>query len=226
VLDGSSQDLHTADSAALMARIGVGVEWIVVGIPNVDGQGRQRDYTPPGMRQDIDEADSPEGRADRFLEFLRDELIPEIEGGYRTTSTRLLAGNSRGGLFVVYALTEAPDLFDAFLAHSPALWRDEDAMVLRLQRFLLASPSLSGRLFMSLGSEENDKMKAAFERARAELSQHAPAGLRWRAQLTSGADHGSNAYRATPVALRWATDPTWVPPDEVDDGREPNYAID
>jgi hypothetical protein len=53
VLDGSSQDMHTAASAALMARIGVTPEVIVVGIPNIDGKGRQRDYTPPGMRQDM-----------------------------------------------------------------------------------------------------------------------------------------------------------------------------
>jgi enterochelin esterase-like enzyme len=42
VLDGSSQNVHTAASAALMARIGVTKEFIVVGIPKVDGNGRQR----------------------------------------------------------------------------------------------------------------------------------------------------------------------------------------
>lgn len=43
VLDGSSQDVYTAASAALMASIGVIPEVILVGIPNVDGNGRQRD---------------------------------------------------------------------------------------------------------------------------------------------------------------------------------------
>lgn len=211
VLDGSSQDLHTAASAALMARIGVGGEVVVVGIPNVDGKGRQRDYTPPGMRQDLDADDPSLGGGDRFLAFLREELIPHVEQRYRVTGTRLLAGNSRGGLFVVYALTAEPGLFDAYLAHSPALWRDEQAMVGRLERFLDAAPAPAGMLFLSLGSAENDRMQDAFRRTEAVLRSQAPPGLRWHAYLTSGAHHGNNAVRATPVALRWAFDRDWDP---------------
>ena len=132
VLDGSSQDLHTAASADLMARIGITPKVIIVGIPNVSGTGRQRDYTPPGMRQDIDFEDSPEGRADNFMAFFRDELIPKIDAEYRTTSTRMLAGNSRGGLFVLYALTSDYLLFDSYFAHSPAFWRDDAKIVTQL----------------------------------------------------------------------------------------------
>lgn len=211
VLDGSSQDVHTAASAALMARIGVTPEVIVVGIPNISGKGRQRDYTPPGMQQDLDDKDSPEGRADEFLAFVRDELVPEIDRSYRTSSTRILAGNSRGGLFVVYALTEDPPLFDAYFANSPALWRDDSEMVIRLDHFLQESPSLKNDLFISLGSNENDKMKDAFRRAVEVLRIHAPPALRWRSQLTLGAVHGNNAELATPVALRWTFDPQWTP---------------
>lgn len=106
VLDGSSQDVHTAASAMLMANIGVLPEVIVVGIPNIDDKGRQRDYTPPGIRQDIDDRAGPEGRADPFLEFLRSELISEIDRSYRTTASRTLAGNSRGSLYADPALDE------------------------------------------------------------------------------------------------------------------------
>ena len=102
VLDGSSQDRHTAHTAALMARIGVMPEVIVVGLPNSSGEGRQRDYTPPFMRMDIDQADGPPGAGDRFLAFLKTELMPAIERDHRTDSTRILAGYSRGGLLVVY----------------------------------------------------------------------------------------------------------------------------
>ncbi len=211
VLDGSSQDVHTAASAALMASIGVIPEVIVVGIPNIDGQGRQRDYTPPGMIQDVDDRNSPEGRADVFLAFMRDELIPEVDKSYRTSASRMLAGNSRGGLFVIYALTAAPALFDTYLANSPALWRDSSEMVGRLDRFLQENGSVSGTLFLSLGSDENEKMKGAFESTISVLQSHAPASLRWRSQLTTGARHGDNAELATPVALRWALDPEWSP---------------
>ena len=201
VLDGSSQDIHTAESAALMARIGVMPEILVVGIPNVSGKGRQRDYTPPGMRQDIDEDDGPEGKGDQFLAFLKAELIPRIERDYRTNGKRMLAGNSRGALLVVYSLIADPALFDARFAHSPALWRDDDAIVARLERLLASSPDLHGFLYLSLGSEENEKMTKSFQRAVASLDAHAPPSLKWRAELTRGANHGNNAYLATPLGF-------------------------
>jgi predicted alpha/beta superfamily hydrolase len=211
VLDGSSQDVHTAASAALMARIGVTPEMIVVGIPNVSGTGRQRDYTPPGMRQDIDAKDSPEGRADAFLAFIDDELVPEINKSYRTSSTRVLAGNSRGGLFVLHAFMTDPSMFNAYIANSPALWRDDNEIVKRLDRFLRRDSAPRTSIFLSMGGNENDKMKDAFRQATATLNDHAPLALRWRSEFTPGASHSNNAELATPIALRWALDPGWQP---------------
>ena len=46
---------------------------------------------------------------------------------------------------VVYSLLAAPDLFDARFAFSPALWRDGDEIVRRLDRSLGASPA-TGRV--------------------------------------------------------------------------------
>jgi len=201
VLDGSSQDGHTAASAALMARIGVMPEVIVVGIPNVGGEGRQRDYTPPDMRQDIDRKDSPRGQADRFHAFLENDLIPRIEKDYRTARPRMLAGYSRGALFVVYSLLREPSLFDARFAHSPALWRENDAIVHQLDAFLAKSPTTNGFLFLSLGDAENPKMTAAYKRAVAVLERRAPPTLRWRAVTTRGGTHRNNVVLATPVGL-------------------------
>ena len=201
VLDGTSQSVHTAATAELMARIGAMPEAIVIGIPS--GDARNRDYTPPGMRQDADDAESAEGQADRFLGFLQRELIPRVDGELRTTPRRSLVGNSRGGLFVVHAFTRQPALFDAYVAHSPALWRDDSTMVARLDRFLRANRDLQGRLFLSLGGDENPKMTAGFRKAVVVLQREAPPGLQWRALTTPGAVHDDNARKATPVALQW-----------------------
>ena len=53
VLDGSSQTEPTAESARLMARIGVMPEIIVVGIPS-SSENRARDYTPQYMHADAE----------------------------------------------------------------------------------------------------------------------------------------------------------------------------
>jgi len=209
-LDGSSQADHTHSSAAMMARLGLMPEVIVVGIPNVSREGRARDYTPPEMREDPDDAGSPLGKADRFLAFLRDELIPHVERHYRTAPSRLLTGHSRGGLFVVYSLIAAPGLFDARFAYSAPVWRQDALLVQRLEAALPAAPPLRGELFVSVGERETDRMKAGFERLVGALEKHAPASLRWRAELTPRADHGNNSPRSTPAGLRHAF-AQWAP---------------
>ncbi|MCC7181029.1 MAG: alpha/beta hydrolase [Acidobacteria bacterium] len=201
VLDGSSQDIHTASTAALMARIGVMPPLIVVGLPNVSGEGRQRDYTPPTMAMDVDIEDSPRGSADRFLAFLKTELIPDIERRYRTTSERMLAGHSRGGLFVAWSLTADPALFQARFAHSPALWRDDVAMAGILEHFLAATPALDSFFYMSLGSKETAEMTEGFSRVRAVLEARAPENLRWRADIVQDAVHRNNGEWATPLGF-------------------------
>lgn len=185
VLDGASHASHTAESARLMARIGVMPEVIVVGVPNGGDERRERDYTPP-----------PSGQANRFLSFLKSELIPHIDGHYRTTPTRMLAGNSRGGLFVVYSLVEAPELFSARFAFSPALWRDDERIVSELAAALPAQPTF---LYLSLGDGETGKMRHAFENTTALLKRSAT--FQWHAEITAGATHQTNATLSTPVGL-------------------------
>lgn len=201
VLDGLSQVAHTTDSAALMTRIGVTPGIIVVGVSNMGAAARDRDYTPPGMLLDTENVNGGTGSGDRFLAFLRDELIPAVESEYRTTGPRMLAGWSRGGLFVVYSLIAAPELFEARFAHSPALWREHDAMVNALEQALATPRSSWGFLFLSLGDHENEKMTAAFGRAAAMLERIAPPALRWRAMLSEGGTHETNPRLATPVGL-------------------------
>lgn len=202
VLDGSSQNIHTANSAALMARIGVMPEVIVVGLPNTGWDNRERDYTPPFMRIDVEKSDSPMGGGEAFLTFIKNETIPLIEKTYRTAPYRMLAGHSRGGLFVVYSLLADSNLFHARFAHSPALWRDDVLIVSKLTEFLASAPNLQTFFYMSLGDKENDKMLAAYKNAVAALKMHSPAGLRWDTDVTVGADHYSNPELATPVGFK------------------------
>lgn len=203
VLDGSSLDGPTADSAALMARLGVTPELLVVGIPNVSGEGRQRDYTPPFMRQDADDASSPMGRADRFLVFLEREVVPLVERDYRIGPTRILSGHSRGGLFVPYALMERPWLFDGYLAHSPAVWRDDGVLVSRLDEWLGRQTLLDRFVYISVGADEVPRMTDGFRRLRATFEcRAAMVGLAWASDVVAGADHQANGRFATPLGLK------------------------
>ena len=62
-------------------------EMIIVGIINVD---RRRDYTPDKI---ITTQKNNSGGGDKFLSFLEKELLPKIEGHYRTEPYRILFGH-------------------------------------------------------------------------------------------------------------------------------------
>ena len=102
VLDGSSLDEPVVNSFSVLSLAGFSSAVIVVGIPNVSEESRQRDYTPSYLRQDIDDEKSPDGEADKFLTFMEAELIQFIESKYSTSDYRLFAGHSRGPLNGLY----------------------------------------------------------------------------------------------------------------------------
>ena len=45
-------------------------------------------------------------------------------------------------------------------------------------------------------------MQGAFEAGTALLEEKVPANLVWQAELITGADHGNNPVRSTPMAFR------------------------
>ena len=76
---------------------------------------RKLDFSAPAPDAAADEGGAPE-----FHEFLKSELIPEIENRYSVDSTRrVLFGQSRGGYMVLYSAFEDPDLFWGRIASNP-----------------------------------------------------------------------------------------------------------
>jgi uncharacterized protein len=203
VLDGPPLDRQTAEVAARLAVGGGAPELIVVGIPNMGRDGRARDFLPPSLRFTRRDGSPFIGGADRFLSFLREELMPRVQREFRTAGPRILSGHSLGAIFVCYSLTAAPDLFEARLAHSPAIWRDEDAVVEAMARWLARPSGPAGFLSVTVGADEGAGMQSGYHKLRAALAAGAAsAGLRWHAAITPGAVHETNVALATPDSLR------------------------
>ena len=96
-------------------------EAVVVGIayggfdPSVNR--RHIDFQSPG-----DGVPEGEAGAEAFLGFMRDELMPRIEGRFRVDpERRVLFGQSRGGNLVLYSAVRDPDLFWGRIASNPSL---------------------------------------------------------------------------------------------------------
>lgn len=101
---------------------------ILVGISydtNFEGRSkiRTRDYVPSLQTTDTVH------RADDFLQFIKTELIPYIEGKYAVNqSDRGLLGGSLGGLFCTWVLKQEPELFQKIGIGSPSLWYEDRAL--------------------------------------------------------------------------------------------------
>ena len=200
VLDGTSQDQHTFDKITVLSDAGLIPSAIVVGLPNTRGN-RERDQTPPFMRRDVNDQSSPFGGADKFLSFIEKELIPFVEGKYRTSGYRAISGNSRGGLFVLYSLVEKPDLFQARFCYSTPVWRFDNLMVHKTAEFLRSSPSSNGFLYLSVGEKETEQMVGGFNEMVKVLKKNRRKQFRWAADYTPFAVHQDNALVSTSKGL-------------------------
>jgi predicted alpha/beta superfamily hydrolase len=201
VLDGGSQDVHTTDQLAVLARAGILQESIVVGVLNGKGT-RNRDQTPPFMRTETEDPQSVYGNADKFLSFLTEEIVPQIDSTYRTNKLRTLSGHSRGGLFVLYTLMQKANFFDAYFCYSTPVWRFEDLMIKKMDNFL-NTPSFKKNtfLFLGVGARETENIIGGNQRLRHVFSHHKNKMLRVEHAIFPFADHQQNPVSATPKAL-------------------------
>jgi len=173
---------------------------IVVGIESID---RNHEFTPTSVVQQHGMSFPTSGGADAFLQFLRDELIPEIDLRYRTEPWRILAGWSLGGLFTFHAMLEHPGLFGAHLAISPSLWWDSGALVDRAIHLAESGGSRSARLVMTIGTaEEGGLCFNAVHRLDDAWSVNSLAGLDYDLVEIDGEDHNHGPWTAYFSGLR------------------------
>lgn len=153
------------------------------------------------MRRNVDDEKSPYGAGDKFLAFIEKEIIPFIDGAYRTSGYRTLSGNSRGGLLVLYSLMEKPNLFHAWFCYSVPVWRFENLMVNKLSAFLRAASGLKGFLYVSVGDKETEQMVGGFTKLADVLRKNQKKHFRWVADRTPYAIHQDNALISTSKGL-------------------------
>ena len=96
-------------------------EMIVVGI---DHAGAKRAYEFLPYRDSINpDMEEPAGK--RFPDFLATEVMPFVNGQYRTLTghdNTALGGSSYGGVATLYALMARPQTFGYGLIESPSIW--------------------------------------------------------------------------------------------------------
>lgn len=112
---------------------------------------RERDYSISNIPQL-----KTSGGGERFLNFIKKELLPLLKSKYRIDNSNLtFSGHSLGGLFVLYSLFNEPDLFSNYIASSPFIQLNYDALIKTLEQNKEKINSSLKRLFISVGETED-----------------------------------------------------------------------
>lgn len=201
LLDGGvGQDFpHIAGLSQLAWVSGAHQELVVIGIETVD---RRKELTAPAASDSrYAETWPTHGRAADFRRYLAQEVIPFANGRFRLNGESALIGESLAGLFVVETFLRQPDLVDRYVAVSPSLWWDGQALS-REAPALLARHARADRTLWLASADEGGAQQAATDRLVVALRAVPPPGLRWTYAARPEETHASIYHRAALDALR------------------------
>jgi len=177
VLDGERHFNHASIGADILEENERMPESIIIALPNNRGT-RRRDLA---------------GSPDNFRRFIGEELFSYVDANYRTSGNKTLFGHSLAGKFTLSILAGHSDMFDNYIAASPAI-NTED--VANLDKFLSGTPALSKSVFFTQTSaaEERQSRWDAVEKVAAIFKEKAPATLKWRYDYI-----GDQVHMTTPM---------------------------
>ena len=159
-------------------------EVIIVAIENTN---RLRDFYPTVNKEPQGPVGEGGGGA-QFLALFEQELIPLIDKNYRTHDFKVIAGASAGGVFALYALQAKPDLFQAHIAYSPAVWWNYGASVKSSKEFIEKAKNLNSYVYINIG-EEAGIMRERYDELQQAMESHKVRGLRFFNDAFAGISH-------------------------------------
>lgn len=167
-------------------------------------QRRTYDYTPTVDKKTTDEIAAyfkvpiESGGAASFLQTIREDIIPFVDKNFKTSRDRALCGHSFGGLFGVYTLLHAPELFNRYLISSPSLpWDNESLFNDEDQVYKSGRKVLPARVYFSMGGKETDFMLVPYKRMLQNLQDRHYEGLVIESRVEDHETHTS----VVPVAF-------------------------
>ncbi|MEM7105670.1 MAG: alpha/beta hydrolase-fold protein [Bacteroidota bacterium] len=196
LMDGDFHFHHTSGIVSFLINEQKMPNMIIVGIPNTPGN-RARDLTPPYEKDMAAKAENPNaGQADKMLEFMTKELIPQINKRYNTNDYKTLVGHSFGGIFAAYAFLEYHDTFDSFISISPSMWWDDQNLVDKASAFFDANNDLDNYFYMTMANERG-LMRGGAMKLEAIFEEKSPDNFNWTFDIMEDEDHGSLVHRST-----------------------------
>lgn len=188
-------------------------EFIIVGLSYAEGEAaadsRRRDLTP----WTDPEVNGVSGGARAYLDFMKQQVLPLVEGRYRTDpAERTLGGQSYGGLFGLWAAFEEPGLFRNYILTSPSIWFADRAILKSEAAYAASHTDMSARIYLATGGREHPgpggcncdtDMVADQARLVALLNSRNYPGLEMRARVVEDAFHETTFPIGLMQGMQW-----------------------
>ena len=162
----------------------------VVGIENTPNgrTGRDRDMTPLIAKDSSVYKTS--GGAEKFLQFIREEVFPLVEKDHKKTPYRVLVGHSLAGFLTMHCFLQHPEMFNAYLASSPAMHMDNSTYLKIAEEKINNTTERNNRLFFNVAHENIPYLKNA-KRIDSLLQAKKLKGLSFQFQYYPKETHGT-----------------------------------
>jgi predicted alpha/beta superfamily hydrolase len=190
---------------------------IVVGIGNYE-YDRNRDLTPSHSLLNMDgTTDSlfykTSGGGENFLKFIKDEVMPFVEKNYNPSPNKIFFGHSFGGLMTSYCLLNHPEMFNSYIAVSPALWWDKESIFKKSDLLNKSKDYNHKTIFFSDGNEgvvAGAEFHESVIKLQSILQQKKITGLRYKYIAYPEETHNSELVKATQDGLNFVFE-NWKP---------------
>lgn len=201
---GIAEDfLHVAGLVQVSVVNGTMRPFLLVGIENTL---RRRDMTGPTENEGDKKIAPRVGGSKEFRAFIRDELMPQVKGRYRTTNETAIVGESLAGLFVIETFLLEPGLFDAYIAFDPSLWWNNQKLINSAGERLRAQPKLKKTIYFASSDEKG--IAETTQRFAEVLGKNAPPGIYWHYERMTDEKHSTIYHPAALKAFRAVFKPT------------------
>lgn len=177
--------------------------------------------------------------SDKFLAFMKSELMPYIEQKYPARKdNRVYVGSSLAGLFGMYIFLNDPQLFQSYLISDPAMWWEKGALLKETGDKLAGMSDVHASLYIT-GREGPALKEMGVYQLDSIFKAKAPASLHWKVVPYTGETHNSMIFKTvydglkftwagytdkrinyipeTGVVLKDKAFPLWIWPDERSD---------
>ncbi len=195
--DGAARTLNVVDNLIHQKKIPVMV--LVLISPGLVGEKRMRSI----------EYDSV---TDRYPSFLRDEILPDVYAKYnirRDGYSRVIAGNSSGGICSFNAAWRQPDQFSRVLSRigsfTSIAWNNSEPQGGDLYPFKVRKePKRNIRVWMQDGSEDLENTHGSWPLQNIQLANSLKmAGYDFHFSFGNGTHNGAHGNSELPEALVW-----------------------